>query len=383
MIRLWWDWIRRRDDDRPWALIGKGPTFAQRRAVDWSGYQTLGLNHVAREMPLTVAHAVDFEVLDRVPLDCWLACEAVVLPWRMQVGCTTSERTLFEHSMRSPTLDALLGARKVVTYNLAPGGKPTCDPKAWGRPVGVRYFSSEAAFNLLAAAGVKRVSLCGIDGRDAYARDFADLRPLENGRKSFDEGIGELARLAALNDVGVDRVPFPLPESPQARLYRDLMLKAPSYGSTCHGREALPILKRLGVRSALDVGCGNNEFARTLRRRGVVAWGVDAACPWADAWCEADRLPFHDNAVEWLTCFDVLEHIDAATIPRVLSEFARVARRGWVFSISHAESRTPGPGGEKLHLTVEPESWWRERIVPYATIANEGDYLVCRLDGSP
>ena len=379
MIPLWWDWIRSRRDSRSWAILGKGPTFSQRHAVDWSQHQTIGLNHVIREQDVTVAHAVDFEVIDQVPLSRWMAAEIVVFPWRMQLGCTTHEDTLPRHARRSPTLRKLLQAGKVHTYNLAPGGRPTCSER-FGRPVGVRYFSSEAAFNLLVGAGIKRVSLCGIDGRDTYAPDFRDLRPLANGRKSFDAGIAELARLAAHNECGVDRLPFPLPESPPARLYRDLMLAVPSYGSTCHGRDALPILQRLDARSVVDVGCGKNDFARELRRRGVAAWGVDPACPWADGWCEADRLPFHDGAVDWLTSFDVLEHIDRRQLPAVFAEFARVARRGWVLSISHRESRTPGPAGEKLHLTVEPESWWRDRIEPYATVLRDGPYLVCRLE---
>jgi hypothetical protein len=67
-----------------------------------------------------------------------------------------------------------------------------------GSPVvGVRYFSVEAALNLLAIAGAREIRTLGIDGGASYSARFRDLNDttlLANSRSSFDEQFQEIAK---------------------------------------------------------------------------------------------------------------------------------------------------------------------------------------------
>ena len=71
----------------------------------------------------------------------------------------------------------------------------------------------------------------------------------------------------------------------------------------------------------LDIGCGTGYALNWLRGRYAVerAYGVDlsphaaALWRWRDldtvAVASADQLPFNDNAVDLVTCFETLEHL--------------------------------------------------------------------------
>jgi hypothetical protein len=49
-MRPFIDWLRAGARvDRPWLILGKGPTFAKLASFGPHGYSTLGLNHVVRE----------------------------------------------------------------------------------------------------------------------------------------------------------------------------------------------------------------------------------------------------------------------------------------------------------------------------------------------
>lgn len=93
--------------------------------------------------------------------------------------------------------------------------------------------------------------------------------------------------------------------------------------------------------SALDVGCGAGLTLARLAERTEVARvvGID---PSAEALAYARRrgrgvvgasalsLPFEAGSFDALTCFDVIQHLPAAGIPRAATELARVLRPGGV-----------------------------------------------------
>lgn len=95
----------------------------------------------------------------------------------------------------------------------------------------------------------------------------------------------------------------------------------------------------------LDVGCGGGYACEHLARRQAVVSGTDILeeslqearlhavqnnLPIGYRLCTAERLPFEDNVMHSVTCFDVLEHIlDKQT---TLSEIYRVLEPGgWLF----------------------------------------------------
>tara|TARA_R110000824_G_scaffold67611_1_gene175145 strand:- start:449 stop:1042 length:594 start_codon:yes stop_codon:yes gene_type:complete len=137
--------------------------------------------------------------------------------------------------------------------------------------------------------------------------------------------------------------------------------KGRHYGRQNWGEGSYDLLNSLVVSSLIDVGCGRNDFVKWAREQGIEATGIDIASPLADVVCPAHDIPFEDNKFEYLTSFDMMEHLLPEEIDDVLIEFNRVASKGFLFHISHKESQSK-VRGKQLHLTVRPESWWIEKI---------------------
>lgn len=150
----------------------------------------------------------------------------------------------------------------------------------------------------------------------------------------------------------------------------------PGYGSTNHGGGAVRFVADTCPHPVLDVGCGRNQFAVSLRADGVDACGVDFACRDADVMAPAHQLPFADKAFGTITAFDTLEHLLPGEVDDVLHEFARVAS-SYVFSISTVPSANK-VDGETLHPTVRPEEWWEDRIERVAGVERYRNYLTGR-----
>lgn len=154
------------------------------------------------------------------------------------------------------------------------------------------------------------------------------------------------------------------PADAERELYRALYASRPAYGDTDHSRPVRTLFQALRPRSVVDVGCGNGHFCRWARGLGCSpVVGVDLASRPTGAgvlWVHADAaaLPLPDRCVEWVTSFDLLEHLHEDDIRRGVVEMARVSRRGLLVKPAYRPSVARGPAGEDLHLTVEPPTWW-------------------------
>lgn len=75
---------------------------------------------------------------------------------------------------------------------------------------------------------------------------------------------------------------------------------------------------------------------------------------------ENGRTPFADEYFDLITCFDVLEHIDASDIPATRDEIFRILKPGGMLfcNISLRLSETYDFDGRDLHRTVEKPDWW-------------------------
>jgi SAM-dependent methyltransferase len=156
------------------------------------------------------------------------------------------------------------------------------------------------------------------------------------------------------------------------------------YGSTNHGKAAMPLVQRLKPtpRFVVDFGCGRNLFVRELRRLGIDGLGIDFAFPEADVPRAMHKTGLLDGVADVATSFDALEHLLPEDVDAVLTEMRRVARPRayFVFSICTRPSRNT-VAGEGLHPTVQPLAWWLERVgrVAKVTAAKaEGRYIVGR-----
>jgi hypothetical protein len=215
-LRSFFDWFFSQSESkaRPWLILGKGPSFSKRRLFDVSRFYTLSLNHAVREQPVTVAHIIDFDVVEACK-DCLEThAQVVVLPWLPHVNNRAGEKTLLDLLEISPVLHRLHEQHRLLYYNLSTGQSQ----RAGSPVVQVRYFSAEAALNLLTTAGVKQVRSLGIDGGADYSQDFADLKDktlLANSRTSFNKQFKEIAKTILRTQV--DYAPLDI-ESP-VRVY--------------------------------------------------------------------------------------------------------------------------------------------------------------------
>ncbi|MGV3707479.1 MAG: class I SAM-dependent methyltransferase [Gemmatimonas sp.] len=118
-----------------------------------------------------------------------------------------------------------------------------------------------------------------------------------------------------------------------------------------------PLMRRLGLRSALDCGCGVGQSVLTLLDDGFDAYGVDlpGLVPhWTALGCPPDRffvvepdtrdMPFEDETIDFAYSFGVMEHIGTVEGHSTRRPDYHEARRLWTREIF----RTVRPGGYML-----------------------------------
>ena len=77
-------------------------------------------------------------------------------------------------------------------------------------------------------------------------------------------------------------------------------------------------------------------------------------------------------------CCDVMEHIDPKDVDAVLHNILR-ACKDCFFQISTVPDIMGAEIGEQLHLTVEPHSWWKEKLSAYGEILWEQEENIASL----
>jgi len=158
----------------------------------------------------------------------------------------------------------------------------------------------------------------------------------------------------------------------QKEVYDDLF-KNPdaNYGSICHGIFAIDLIKSLGVKSVLDVGCGNNSFKQLLLKENIDCVGCDIVSPQADFNCFSDELPFDNKSFDCITCFDVLEHLFEQQVQPTFNEFKRVGQNYVIVCISYDASGKNAQNYGNLHQTVKPKDWWIKHLNKVLTDVKE------------
>ena len=139
-------------------------------------------------------------------------------------------------------------------------------------------------------------------------------------------------------------------------------LQYENYGHSNHGDGWLSTILNENPSSWLDVGCGYNELIKEIREKDIIkdSWGIDFSCPGADQSCDILDLPFPDKRWDYITAFDVLEHLLPEQVPHALYEMSRVSHR-FAFTISFREAYTV-VNGVNVHTCVWSKNRWREEI---------------------
>lgn len=186
---------------KPWLILGKGPSLDYICRHDLAAYNTFSLNHACMvgHRP-TIAHFTDWEAY--VECSEFLANNnvATCLPWYPHVDMRPGKLPLFAYCAakgapfvgKYPFVRWLMAKDLLLTYNSSLAHNLPRNPRV--PVIRVRYFSAVAAFNILAAAGVKEIFTLGVDGGTGYAEGLDSKHKLANGRNSFDVQFQEIKK---------------------------------------------------------------------------------------------------------------------------------------------------------------------------------------------
>ena len=124
------------------------------------------------------------------------------------------------------------------------------------------------------------------------------------------------------------------------------------------------------VRSVIDFGCGPGRATLMLQKCGYEVYGVDFAENCLDAQVRGN-IEFHVADLTELVdkdlpcgkadlgfCCDVMEHIPPRDVVRVIDGIMENVKDRCYFQIACRDDYFGKLVGEKLHLTVNPPSWW-------------------------
>lgn len=127
-----------------------------------------------------------------------------------------------------------------------------------------------------------------------------------------------------------------------------------------YARDILPLLQKESYKDVLDYGAGHGTLAAALTGYDVTQY--DPGFPEK----EKNNVPR-----SFVTCVDVLEHIEPTLIDEVLDDLQRCMLDKGYFVISCREAAKILSDGRNAHLIVEDQSWWRNKLQTRFSIITE------------
>lgn len=139
----------------------------------------------------------------------------------------------------------------------------------------------------------------------------------------------------------------------QQRMHAD----NPSYGvaSMSYAPIVTQLINKMGVTELLDYGCGKGRLAQSIQPdHDVEVRQYDPGIP------GLDESP---DSAQFVTCIDVLEHIEPEYLDAVLDDLKRVVEFFGFFTVHTGPAVKVLSDGRNAHLTQEPPRWWLPKIM--------------------
>lgn len=145
----------------------------------------------------------------------------------------------------------------------------------------------------------------------------------------------------------------------QTRLHQDI-----NYGvaSVLFAPVVAQFMKRKQLTSLTDYGAGKKRLYSALISLGAAPrnyWPYDPVFP--------EYGPPMPS--EFVCCIDVLEHVEEAYLPNVLSDLSTLVTRYGFFTVHLGPAIKTLSDGRNAHLIQRPVWWWLKEITDYFDVA--------------
>ena len=133
----------------------------------------------------------------------------------------------------------------------------------------------------------------------------------------------------------------------------------PDYGvaSVQYAPLVAQVLEQTGAAELLDYGAGKGRLGETLKKLVKRPLTIHHYEPAVAEW-SAPPQP-----CGFVTCIDVLEHIEPDLLDNVLNDLEYVTRGVGVFTVHTGPAKKILPDGRNAHLIQQPPSWWLPKFM--------------------
>lgn len=152
--------------------------------------------------------------------------------------------------------------------------------------------------------------------------------------------------------------------------YRDInrfMLATKNYGVSGHqwAKRAHEYAVAMGAESFLDYGAGQGTLVANLPPHEYAVAEYDPGI------IGKDSLP---EPAAFLTCTDVLEHIEPDCLDDVLNDIFRLASKAVYLIVATIPAQKHLPDGRNAHLIVKNSDWWLPKLLSRWQLIDFRDY---------
>lgn len=120
-------------------------------------------------------------------------------------------------------------------------------------------------------------------------------------------------------------------------------------------------LRLSNANSYLDYGCGKKNLLNEIETRSS-EWGFPYMGEGKTFGYDPVTAPGNPEPADFLTCNDVLEHIEPELLYNVLADIASKIKVQGLLVISQRLANKRLADGRNAHLIVEKTPWWMKRL---------------------
>lgn len=145
--------------------------------------------------------------------------------------------------------------------------------------------------------------------------------------------------------------------SAEYRKEQETLHENPNYGVASVGYAPIVsnLINKIGVTEVLDYGAGKGRLAKSIKPDHEVK--VRHYDPGVKRWSNAP------GSAQFVTCIDVLEHIEPEYLDAVLDDLVRVTEFYGFFTVHTGPAVKVLSDGRNAHLIQEPSAWWLPKIL--------------------